>query len=179
MTCIYLLPDNLRAPLVASRGRGVTYSEVKSHLGGRCQSSWGSLSAQTPLRTAGSHRPLPWECSPGRGQAPPWPACTQPGVTKDGQVRGAVWEQGVGSYGRVTGASKCAGNVGGALLDTEKSRMQVRGVEIWITDDPRVGGCLGVLSRTCAGRHAGTPAISWTPYTPSVSQLCSTFTWPQ
>lgn len=52
-------------------------------------------------------------------------------------------------------------------------------METWITDDPRVGGCLGVLSRTCAGRHAGTPAISWTPYTPSVSQLCSTFTWPQ
>jgi hypothetical protein len=58
-------------------------------------------------------------------------------------------------------------------------RMQVWGVETWITDDPRVGGSLGVLFRTCAGRHVGTPVISWMPYTPSVSQLCSTFTWPQ
>jgi hypothetical protein len=49
---------------------------------------------------------------------------------------------------------------------------------IEITDDPRVGGCLEALSRTYAGRPRGTPAISWTPCTPSVSQLCSTFTWP-
>lgn len=63
--------------------------------------------------------------------------------------------------------------------DTKKIRMQAWGVETWITDAARAGGSLGVLFRTCAGRHVGTPVISWTPYTPSVSQLCSTFTWPQ
>lgn len=99
------------------------------------------------------------------------------------------------SYKGRAGEESCVGTRGGILWKSNrgiemcrqcgrgspgwKSRMQVRGVENWITDDPRVGGCLGVLSRTCAGRHAGTPAISWTPYTPSVSQLCSTFTWPQ
>nr|XP_051699188.1 anion exchange protein 4 isoform X1 [Oryctolagus cuniculus] len=31
--------------------------------------------------------------------------------------------------------------------------------------------------RTCAGKPRGTPAISRMPCTPSVSQLCSTFTW--
>ncbi|XP_069931062.1 anion exchange protein 4 isoform X12 [Oryctolagus cuniculus] len=38
-------------------------------------------------------------------------------------------------------------------------------------------GSLGALSRTCAGKPRGTPAISRMPCTPSVSQLCSTFTW--
>lgn len=69
-------------------------------------------------------------------------------------------------------------NVQAMREDTEKIRMQAWGVETWISDDPRAGGSLGVLFRTCAGRHVGTPVISWTPYTPSVSQLCSTFTWP-
>lgn len=72
-------------------------------------------------------------------------------------------------------ASECAGSVGGY----RENQDGVWGMETWITDDPRAGGSLGVLFRTCAGRHVGTPVISWTPYTPSVSQLCSTFTWPQ
>lgn len=63
--------------------------------------------------------------------------------------------------------------------DTEEIRMQAWDAETWIADDPWAGGFLGVLFRTCAGRHAGTPAISWMPYIPSVSQRCSTFTWPQ
>lgn len=51
------------------------------------------------------------------------------------------------------------------------------GVGTGITDDTWAGGSLGALSRTCAGRPRGTPVISRTPCTPSVSQLCSTFTW--
>lgn len=53
------------------------------------------------------------------------------------------------------------------------------GVDIRITDKPRVGGCLGAYSRMCAGRLHGTLATSWMRYTPNACQLCSTFTWPQ
>lgn len=108
--------------------------------------------------------------------------CTHPARSCSGLAGEASWEEArVGDLGRggVTGKLRCVLTVGGVHPATGKvAGMWVWSVKTWITDDPRTGGCLGALSRTCAGRPHGTPAISWTRCISNASRRYSTFTWP-